>query len=293
MDSLKEYLSFHQASSIAKDIDPQNDCLSYLAERYELNIEQRYWLAFLFATCYCAPTVFYIYNEFPDYNNVDVNRLSRWWNSNKQRLIFQTDRARVRSNNEFVNCFRSYKSIVGSNQQAYFNEFCADNKTNNYINAYKRLSNIHYFGRFTMFIYLELVDVLTDSKMSPNGLSLKEAESCRNGLALAMDRKDLFTHFEDKQLTLKDYLDFQQGLNAINATISGMNIRHKSLFNIETTLCAYKKVKLGKRYVGYYIERMRTEIEAMKKNVPVGVDWSVLYDFRSFNYAQKYLKEAK
>jgi hypothetical protein len=293
MDSLKEYLSFHQASSIAKDIDPQNDCLSYLAERYELNIEQRYWLAFLFATCYCAPTVFYIYNEFPDYNNVDVNRLSRWWNSNKQRLIFQTDRARVRSNNEFVNCFRSYKSIVGSNQQAYFNEFCADNKTNNYINAYKRLSNIHYFGRFTMFIYLELVDVLTDSKMSPNGLSLKEAESCRNGLALAMDRKDLFTHFEDKQLTLKDYLDLEQGLNAINATISGMNIRHKSLFNIETTLCAYKKVKLGKRYVGYYIERMRTEIEAMKKNVPVGVDWSVLYDFRSFNYAQKYLKEAK
>lgn len=293
MDSLKEYLLFHQASSIAKDIDPQNDCLSYLAERYELNIEQRYWLAFLFATCYCAPTVFYIYNEFPDYNNVDVNRLSRWWNSNKQRLIFQTDRARVRSNNEFVNCFRSYKSIVGSNQEAYFNEFCTDNKTSNYVNAYKRLSNIHYFGRFTMFIYLELVDVLTESKMHPNNLSLKEAESCRNGLALAIGRKDLFSHFEDKQLTQNDYIDLENGLNAISETISGMNIRHKSLFNIETTLCAYKKVKLGKRYVGYYIERMRTEIEAMKKNVPVGVDWSVLYDFRRFNYAQKYLKEAK
>jgi len=293
MDSLKEYLSFHQASSIAKDIDPQNDCLSYLAERYELNTEQRYWLAFLFATCYCAPTVFYIYNEFPDYNNVDVNRLSRWWNSNKQRLIFQTDRARVRSNNEFVNCFRSYKSIVGSNQEAYFGDFCTDNKTSNYINAYKRLSNIHYFGRFTMFIYLELVDVLTESKMSPNNLSLKEAESCRNGLALAIDRKDLFSHFEDKQLTQKDYIDLENGLNAINETITAMNIRHKSLFNIETTLCAYKKVKLGKRFVGYYIERMRVEIEAMKKNVPVGVDWSVLYDFRRTNYAQKYLKEAK
>jgi hypothetical protein len=38
---------------------------------------------------------------------------------------------------------------------------------------------------------------------------------------------------------------------------------------------------------------MRAEIEAMKKNVPVGVDWSVLYDFRRTNYAQKYLKEAK
>jgi hypothetical protein len=144
-----------------------------------------------------------------------------------------------------------------------------------------------------MFIYLELVDVLTESKMSPNNLSLKEAESCRNGLALAIDRKDLFSHFEDKQLTQKDYIDLENGLNAINETISAMNIRHKSLFNIETTLCAYKKVKLGKRFVGYYIERMRAEIEAMKKNVPVGVDWSVLYDFRRTNYAQKYLKEAK
>lgn len=293
MDSLTEYLAFHKASSVANDIDPQNDCLTYIAERYELNIEQRYWLAFLFGTCYCAPTVFYIYNEFPDYKTVDVNRLQRWWDANRQRLVFQTDRARVRSNNEFVNCFTSYKQIVGSSQQAYFDSLKTIDPVETYVKAYKKLSSIHYFGRFTMFIYLELVSVLTNTAMIPDSLNLTEAESCRNGLALAIGRKDLFTHFEHKPITQADYDALNKGLAYLQTSVTEMPIRHKNLFNIETTLCAYKKVKLGKRYVGYYIERMRQEIEAMKKNVPVGVDWSVLYDFRATTYASKFLKEKR
>lgn len=293
MDSIEEYIFFHKQSSFANDIDPQNDCLTYIANRYELNMEQRYWLAFLFATCYCAPTVFYIYNEFPDYQNVDIARLENWWKQNKQKLIFQTDRARVKSNNEFVNCFKSYKSIVGASQQNYFRKITSSNPAETYIAAYKNLSNIHYFGRFTMFIYLELVNVLTDTKMIPNTLNLAEAESCRNGLALALNRNDLFSHFDDKKLTAKDYSDLNEGLNLLQKKIEDTNIKHKNIFNIETTLCAYKKLKLGKRYVGYYIERMRLEIEAMKKNVSVGVDWSVLYNFRKLTYQPKFLKEKK
>lgn len=294
MDGLTEYLRFHRESSAANDIDPQNDCLEYISNRYELSMEQRYWLAFLFATCYCAPTVFYIYNEFPDYQNVDVGRLERWWASNRQRLVFQTDRARVRSNNEFVNCFKSYRGIVGGNQQDYFNShFKSETPVQTYIKAFSRMSDVHYFGRFTMFIYLEMVSVLTDTKMIPNTLDLSNAESCRNGLALALDRKDLFSHFEQKNLKKDDYTALEQGFKTITERVNAMPIRHQSMFSIETTLCAYKKVKLGKRYVGFYIERMRKEIETMQKNVPVGVDWSVLYDFRKKTYQPKYLKEAK
>ena len=291
MDNITEYLRFHRESSAANDIDPQNDCLLYISDRYELSTEQRFWLAFLFGTCYCAPTVFYIYNEFPDYQNVDVNRLQRWWSANRDKLVFQTDRARVRSNNEFVNCFKSYREIVGSNQEAFFNRLKQESTVNTYKNSLKALENLHYFGRFTMFIYLEMVSVLTEAKMIPHTLDLRNAESCRNGLALALGRQDIFTHFEDKQLTPNDYSDLEKGFNRIVEAVQYTPIRHQDIFNIETTLCAYKKVKLGKRYVGFYIERMRKEIEAMEKNVPRGVDWSVMYDFRRKNYHPKYLKE--
>lgn len=291
MDNLSEYLRFHRDSSAANDIDPQNDCLSYIADRYELNIEQRYWLAFLFGTCYCAPTVFYLYNEFPDYSTVDVGRLERFWRQNKQKLVFQTDRARVRSNDEFVNCFKSYQSIVGPNQEQFFKRLKHTSSVETYKNSLKALDGLHYFGRFTMFIYLEMVSVLTETKMTPHTLDLRNAESCRNGIALAMGRNDLFTHFTDKPLTAENYADLEKGFHRIVDAVQYLPVKHQDIFNIETTLCAYKKVKLGKRYVGFYIERMRKEIEAMEKNVPKGVDWSVLYDFRKSNYKRIYLKE--
>lgn len=291
MDGLAEYLSYHRQSSIAKDIDPQNDCLQYVANRFELNMEQRYWLAFLFGTCYCAPTVYYIYNEFPDYNTVNIDRLEKWWKANKDRLVFQTDRQRVRSNDQFVQSFISYRQIVGKNQENHFSAFKKQDPKATYANAFESMSDVFSFGRFTMFIYLEMVSVLTNCKMIPIDLDLKNAESCRNGLALALDRKDLFTHVVDKKLTKDDYQDLNTGLLKIIDEIEKLTINHKNLFSIETTLCAYKKAKLGKRYIGYYIDRNREEIEKMSKNVPQGVDWSVLWEFRKTNYDKKYLKE--
>lgn len=293
MDNINEYLRFHRDSSAANDIDPQNDCLSYISDRYELNTEQRFWLAFLFGTCYCAPTVFYLYNEFPDYSTVDVGRLERFWAQNKQKLVFQTDRARVRSNDEFVNCFKSYRATVGPNQEQFFKRLKHPSAVETYKNALKALGGLHYFGRFTMFIYLEMVSVLTDVKMVPHTLDLRNAESCRNGIALALGRQDIFTHFTDKPLTDANYADLEKGFHRIVEAVQYMPIRHQDIFNIETTLCAYKKVKLGKRYVGFYIERMRKEIEVMEKNVPRGVDWSVLYDFRKKNYQPRFLKEKR
>jgi hypothetical protein len=207
--------------------------------------------------------------------------------------LFQTDRARVRSNDEFVNCFRSYQSIVGKTQEKHFSALTESNPKHTYTNAFESLSKVHYFGRFSMFIYLEMVSALTSTNMLPSDLDLRNAESCRNGLSLALDRKDLFNHFEPKSITKQDYQFLEEGLNNIEKQIQSLPIRHKNIFSIETTLCAFKKAKMGKRFVGYYIERMRTEIELMKRNVPKGVDWNVLYDFRKKNYQPKYLKELK
>ena len=137
------FLEYHIESSKAKDIDPSNDCLRYVCERFELNIEQRYWLAFLFGTCYSATTVYYIYNEFPDYENVDVTRLQRWWDLNKHKTIFQTDRLRVKSQNKFVETFVSYRNLLnGFSQKDYFNSLKQPTRQLTYNNCYSNLSGI-------------------------------------------------------------------------------------------------------------------------------------------------------
>ena len=288
-----DFINYHILSSEAKDIDPSNDCLRYVADRFELNIEQRYWLAFLFGTCYSSTMVYYVYNEFPDYENVDVGRLQSWWNKNRDKTLFQTDRLRMKSQNKFVETFKSYKKLLGNRtQQNYFESLKQPTKQNTYDNCYINLSQIKNFGRFTMFIYLEMVNVLTGYDFEPTYLDLANAESCRNGLVYHLGHDELDTHGKNKRLNKKQINYLQYKFKELKKEVETLNIQHKNIWNIETTLCAYKKFKKGKRYIGYYIDRQRKEIEKMQSNINEGVDWGVLWQFRNETYKKKWLKES-
>lgn len=268
------YTEYHNQSLLAKDIDPSVLCLKYLADRYELNTEQRYWISFLYGTNYCATTTFYIYNEFPDYQMVNLSRLKMWWREKKDKLIFQTDRRRIKSNDQFIDSFISYRSLVRGNQQNYF-------FSSHWQQIYNKIEKIKYFGRFSLFNYLDVLNQITDITLKPKYLNMLEAESCRNGLCFAIDRPDLIK----KNITKKEatYLH--------NKFLEVFDAHEGNIFQVETTLCAYKKYRYGKRYVGYYIDRLFNEIKQMETDIPEGVAWEVLWDFRRETFDKKYLKE--
>lgn len=274
------YESFHRAMFEAKDIDPSILCLKYLADRFELNIEQRYWISFLYGCTYCAPTVFYIYNEFPDYQNIDMKRMSAWWDKNKSSLIFQTDRLRIKSNDQFISAVESYKSLCGNSQRNFLNQKSVSK-------IYDTILKIKFFGRFSLFNYLDVLNSITDIEAEPRYLNMQEAVSCRNGVAYSIDRLDLMNHTSKNKLNKADlellHNKFVQYLRSKDYA--------GNVFQIETTLCAYKKYRLGKRYIGYYIDRMYTEIKKIEKLIPQGVFWNVLWEFRTETFDKKYLKE--
>lgn len=289
---LADYATYHRQSMDAGDVDPSYSMLRYVCERFDLNVEQRYWLAWLYATCYCGPTVFYVYNEFPDFENVDEGRLERWWRANKQRLVFQTDRRWVHSRNQFVGMFRSYRQAIGPVTQAQrFEQLRSKHPTLNYRNCWDAFERMYQFGRFAMFLYLEAVHVVTGFPMEPPSMCLADADSCRNGLALAIGRKDLNTHGTSLRLTKPQHAFLQGRFDAMVAEMKRQDERN-GVWNIETTLCAYKKYRYGKRYVGYYIDRQHGEIESMARKVPRGVEWQVLWDYRAETFDKRWLKEA-
>lgn len=268
------YAEYHDESMEAGDVDPAVRCLAYLADRYELNIEQRYWIAYLYGLSYCASTVFYMYNEFPDYECVDVGRLSRWWKDKKNNCIFQTDRLRLKSNDQVVDSFVSYRNNAGSSQQDYF-------VSENWRETYKKIERIKYFGRFSLFNYLDVLNAITDVNHKPDHLNMIEAVSCRNGLAYAIGRPDLV----DKKITKQDAILLH------NEFVGLLRSQKGNVFQIETTLCAYKKYMRGARYVGFYLDRMHSEIRKMAKEVNEGVYWDVLWQYREETYNKKYLAE--
>lgn len=259
----------------AKDTDPQNPCLKYICDRFELNIEQRYWLAFLFGTCYCAPTVYYIYNEFPDFETASVSRMEKWWKENKSKLLFQTDRLRIKTANKFVETFQSYRNLISLDQHSTFSRLKTYQEFNDFALSIKN------FGRFSSFIYLELLSVLTNTNIYPDKLDVKNASTVRKGLCDVFNIEFNETISDAQAIGLEG--KFKQLLSAVR------NYVPTNVWNLETTLCAYKKKIEGKRYVGYYIERNR--IELLKLSGISGVNWKPLWDFRRETFSRKYLNE--
>jgi hypothetical protein len=284
------YSEYHARSYITGDIDPAYPMLRYICDRFELNIEQRYWIAFLYGCCYCGPTVYYIYNEFPDYENVDVFRLERWWYANKSKLLFQTDRLRIRSNDQFIPAFVSYRKLCGVCQEDTLRQFVYPGMPKkSYDVMYKvLLKDVKYFGRYSMFLWLECMHRLTEIPIQPTGIDWRNANNCLNGLLLANNCPEI-----DKP-TAQDCAMADVLIRETMAEITFAYPKYYTdIWDIETTLCAYYKYIHGKRFIGYYLDRQMKEINIMKANVTSGVCWDVLYDFRKEYQPHLNIKKGK
>ena len=291
---VREFLEYHRFSESIKDIDPSYEMLQYVCDRFELNMEQRYWLAYLYSTCYNAATVFYIYNEFPDYLGVDVGRLERWWKAHRQQLDFQTDCRWVRSSNLFVGMYMDYRSLAGDSQEGTYSYLVGLKGKTPYQSCYQYFSSVKYMGRFKLFLLLEAVHVVTGLPITPDHFPLEEAQSSRNGLCFALGRDDLLCGHDyprdrlDREEMGWLHAKFVELLELMRAEFPDTRV---DIWNIETTLCAYKKWHRGKRYPGYYITRQAREIQSMQENVQEGVCWDVLWQFREETYDWSLLVE--
>jgi hypothetical protein len=274
------------------DTDPANSCLLYIANRFDITLEQRFWLCFLYSTCYCGPTAYYMFNEFPDYELIDLDRLEKWWKDNKHKLIFTTDRAWIRSRDQFVDIIRSYQKITGKSQIIKYESLKENNKQKTYQNCFKEFSKVYQMGRFTLFIYLDVIHHITGYPIEPDGIDLKYAESSRNGLCYAIGREDLITDKNNKKLNESDYVVLQNEFKKIYERIYRIRPWDTNVWALETSMCAFKKYKKNnKRWVGYYIERQKKDIVKMQNAVNRGVNWNVLWDYRKEYFPHKMLSE--
>lgn len=271
--NIEHWMDYYSLMMYAGECDPAFPMLNYICDRFELNMEQRYWLAFLYGTNYCGPTVYYIYNEFPDYENVNISRMEKWWSINKGKTFFQTDRAKVKNFDFFTKIVESYSQLVGSSQEDRISS------CKSYQELYDFASSIYYFGRFSIFNYTQALWELTNTRFEPTFFNLKEAESCRNGLCYAVERIEYIKKFNPKAKIDYEYLQKHLDL-LIKKTKKRFPNIPVNIWNVETALCAFKKLFWGTRYFGYYIDRQLGEIKLLSKLVTEGVNWGPLYEFR-------------
>jgi hypothetical protein len=267
------------------DCDPAVWATNYLNDRYEHNDEERIWLAWLYGNTYQLPTAWVLKNEFPDYELADLGRITDWNSKNYKRLRYQTDTKWNKGHLPVM--FESYQKFIGNGtQRAKLESYYGDNESQNFDALWVVLkTNLHKFGRYSTWFYLQHLKHTAGIICDPTSLMLDDydgSRSHRNGLLLAIGRDDDI----DKKLNASEYATLESIGSGIR---SEMKDRFPSLasqvdyFTMETCLCSFKKIFRQKhgRYLSYYLDRQAEEIQVAEGDGWTGIEWDVLWDARN------------
>ena len=267
------------------DCDPAVWATNYLNTRYEHNDEQKLWLAWLYGNTYQLPTAWVLMNEFPDYELATVDRITKWNAVNYKRLRYQTDTKWNKGH--LPSMFESYQKFIGKgSQREKLESYYGDNEAQNFDALWSVLKgNLHKFGRYSTWFYLQHLKHTAGVLIEPTSLMLDDfdgSRSHRNGLLLAIGQDNDM----DRRLTGSEY----QSLESHSASIiSEMKSRFPDLisqidyFTMETCLCSFKKIFREKhgRYLSYYLDRQAEEVLKAEGDEWNGIDWEVLWNSRT------------
>jgi hypothetical protein len=291
-DNPRESFKRYSAAAIASwEIDPNYPLMNYLFQRYELSKSQEFWACYLYGVFYHPGSVFYVMQEFPEFEKVDLGRLKRWHDKNWRELRYNTDRKYEKGH--FVEMFESYRDLIGKQtptaQEEFFNKLLdQDDPDLNYKadpvksfhNVEKALRKLLRFGRYSVYIYTECLHRCMGMPIHADTVFLKESKSPRAGLCYAINRPD----WAKAQLSQEQWKVLEGQVDALLSELREeyptLNVDH---WFLESCLCSYKgffRPKKG-RYIPYYIDRMADEILQMQQSIiTTGVDWKVLWQFR-------------
>lgn len=256
---------------------------NYINIRYEHNIEQKFWFAWLFANCYYLPTAWILLNEFPDYELADDSRVFRWNNDNYSRLRYETDMKYEKGKLPIK--LTSYKKHIGESQHKKFVSLLGDNESDSFDSVWKFVkTNFHGFGRYSTWFYLQQLKHTCQLPIEPKTLFLSDVDGSkahRKGLLYALGEESKL----DTVQTQGDYMSLESKANEI---LSEMHLRFPDLrykadrFAMETCLCAFQKLFREKktRFLGYYHGRQADNIIKVQGDNWTGIDWDVLWEAR-------------
>lgn len=267
------------------DCDPAVWATNYLNKRYEHNDEQRLWLCWLYGNTYYLPTSWVLLNEFPDFELATVGRMEQWNTANYKRLRYQTDTKWNKGH--LPEMFASYQKFIGyKTQREVMESYYGDNESRNFDNLWTVLKgNLHKFGRYSTWFYLQHLKHTAGIRINPTSLMLDDysgSRSHRNGLLYALGKDDLC----DTKFTQSEYASLEsQSTEILMETKSRFpDLAHQvDFFTMETCLCSFKKIFRERhgRYLGYYLDRQAEEIMQCESDGWFGIEWQVLWDARN------------
>jgi hypothetical protein len=253
---------------VKREIDPAFKMLNGIFSRYELSQEQRIWSAFLYAIFYQPATVFWVMQEFPDYEKVDLGRFKRWLHALGPKTVY----------NLFVVPDRKYGMPVRGG-----GSYQVEGVLDRYFAVMKHprpqaetLAGMT-FNEVTYNIIYKPKKTHRPGDPRVAGLCYAETLYRCCGYKFALPAYD-------------EIADSQSNggfahLKVRPAVIAKVHPEWDPM-TLETIGCAFRKLVDGRMYLGYYLDRMAKQINAISA-IPAanGVHWETLWDIRKEQFA--------
>jgi hypothetical protein len=183
--------------------------------------------------------------------------------------------------------FASYQKFIGNRtQRQALESYYEQSDKGSFDKLWEGIkSNLHKFGRYSTWFYLQHLKHTAGVRISPTSLMLDDfdgSRSHRNGLLLATGKANNM----DRKLSSVEYRILQDEADSILEETKRRFpdlVNQIDFFTMETCLCSFKKIfrEHHGRYLGYYLDRQAEEIMQCEKDGWYGIEWQVLWDARN------------
>lgn len=219
------------------------------AEDYNLNTEERLWLAFLYGMSYSCTTAMRFSKEFPQIKGASPKQLKKFWTEYKEELWFQPDKRYLKNNDQVIPAIKSIHKLVRffGSLEDYMLPLLDQGFDATYKDILKRWD---FFGPMGAYLFFDaLYGLCPELYSDPTNLDWKNCgKTVPEGMAHLLGLDDQALHE-----TPFDFDRFNKNVDMLSQRFNQPKII------VESTLCAFRKLFKGSRYVGYYADRQLEE----------------------------------
>lgn len=266
-----------------------------------LDVEDRYWIAFLNANTQNPITTklfLEVCPHLPD-SQSDMQRLDTFFNDNWSRLPFDTDRRYQKK--DFMKSVKAYKLAVdathGTQEEFFATHGGSGSAQERFELIWRAIRKYLYtFGRLATWSYMDYL-MIVGEEIEPGGLMLNDMKgsmSHRNGLAKVLGRDDLDWHksHEFSGDYTDDEMEWLEGESWVlwRELHESINHPHCSLLTLESAFCTFKGwFRPNRRYPNVYVDMLHDRIKQVEEKWGRRLDW--FWEQREANLPKQLLQE--
>lgn len=264
-------------------------------EQNNCDNNKKVWWVLLYSACYCMGTATILFNSL-DYKTLTKQELQQFWENNKSRLIFQSDRRYIKNMNQFNEIVEEFLRRSHRKPWKYIQKFISDDPRKTYENLYSEVSSWKYYGRFGTILFLYNLNKLLGINLDYDQYDWKSGKTTTSAIFNAIYKDDRADEFEKKAVLSETDLNFLDKF--LQKLISKLKLKYPekqwTLMGVTSDLCSYRKLFKQTRYLGYYIDRQQEELKWLAKHwLEYSPMWAWFWEARKKLLPNEYLGEVQ